>query len=69
MSCLKKLDPFFLIVLPNGKKLLYRCTAKYWTDMADIIQYFKEEYGDELIIRHITKHDAKKYMRGKYVNK
>ena len=63
---MKRLDPFFIIELPNGKKLLYRCNATYWTEMSDIIKYFKEEYGDETILRHITKRDAKKYMRGKY---
>ena len=66
MNCLKKLDPFFLILLPNGKKFLYRCNAKYWTDMVDIIEYFKEECGDDLTIRHITKREARKYIRGKY---
>ena len=63
---MKKLDPFFIIELPNGKTLLYRCNATHWAEMTDIVKYFKDEYGDEIILRHIPRRYAKKYMRGKY---
>lgn len=66
MNYLKKLDPFFIIELPNGKNLLYRCNATFWAEMIDVVKYFKDEYGDEIILRHISRREAKKYMRGKY---
>lgn len=61
---MKKLDPYFIIKLPNGKQLLYRCEAKLWVDMIDIVKYFKDEYGDETFITNISKREAKKYLKG-----
>jgi hypothetical protein len=64
---LKKLDPYFVIKLPNGKQLLYRCGATRWEEMIDVVKYFKEEYGADICIAHIHKREAKKYMRGKKI--
>ena len=63
---MKKLDPYFIIELPNGKQLLYRCEATRWEEMIDIVKYFKEECEADILMRHITKREAKKYIRGKY---
>ena len=61
----KHSSPFFIIKLPNGKLLLYRCNVTYWYEMADIVKYFKDEYGDNTTIIAVTKRDARKFMRGK----
>lgn len=62
---MKKLDPYFIIKLPNGKQLLYRCDAKRWDEMIDVVKYFKDEYNADTYIIHIHKRDAKKYLKGK----
>lgn len=61
----KHTSPFFIIKLPNGKLLLYRQEATYWYEMADVVKYFKEEYGDTTTCIVISKRDAKKFMKGK----
>lgn len=63
---MKKLDPYFIIELSNSKQLLYRSGATRWEEMMDVVKYFKEEYGADILMRHVTKREAKKYMRGKY---
>lgn len=70
MNYLKKISkrtgPFFVIKLPNNKLLLYRCEATYWYEMADVVKYFKDEYGDITTVIAITKRDARKFMKGKF---
>ena len=62
---MKKLDPYFLINLPNGKKLLFRSNATCWAQMIDVVKYFKDEYDTDITIEHIEKKTAKKYFKGK----
>ena len=69
MNCLKKKpDPYFVTKLPNGKQLLYRCEARRWEELIDIVKYFKDEYGAETLITNISKREAKKYLKGQLFN-
>ena len=65
MICLKKLDPYFIINLPNGKKLLFRSGATRWVEMIDVVKYFKDEYDADITLAHVDKRTAKKYFKGK----
>lgn len=62
----KRNSPFFIIKLPNSKLLLYRQEATYWYELADVVKYIKEEYGDTTTCIAVTKRDARKFMKGKF---
>lgn len=42
---------FFIIVLPNGEELLYRCDG--WTGMTHIVPYIAGEYADDCMLRPV----------------
>lgn len=65
MIYLKKLDPYFIITLPNGKKFLFRSNATRWVEMIDVVKYFKDEYDEDITIGQVDKRTAKKYFKGK----
>ena len=70
MSFLKKSKKFkrFVIKLPNGTEMLIS-TNSGWASLIDVVKYFKEEHGDNIVIRPVSFLYAFKFsIGGKYVN-
>ena len=58
----------FVIKFPNGTEALIS-TNNGWVSLIDVVKYFKEEHGDNIIIRPVSFMYAFKFaIGGKYVN-
>ena len=57
-----KKPQYFIIKFPNGAEALIKC-PNGWLGLNAYINYFKDEYDDNILAVAISKREARKFVR------